>query len=711
MSAQPSHASDQLVSIVRLEHAADGYLHGFGQPFLQARLHFSLPASLDWTNVDAALRAALPEAPPPAASDEPLAGALDRLLYWTPEFQRSAADAVFEAGRILWRAADGAELTVIALPTLDPNIATAALNIVIGLINDGIGAAVAAPDLLAALHMDIQTLGQAWRESAVSPAMMLYLKAAHQRGIPWLRLGTTTAYQIGYGVKARWLDRSLSDATSLLSARFVNNKIVGASMLRQVGLPVPDHLAVSDVEMAVLAAETLGYPVVVKPLDSEGGVGVHVGLKEPEAVRTAYFKARRYSERILVEKFVEGRDYRMSVFQGRLIWAVERVPGSVTGDGHSTVRQLTDQLNADPRRGNNPTAKLKKLTFDEEAIEWLAQHGLDGDTVPAAGQTIRLRGAANIARGGVAVDVFHEVHADNRLLAERAARALGMLDMAGVDLIIPDIGQTWRESGAAICEVNAQPDFFTTIPEHVYGKIIEGLVQGDGRIPIALTIGASAPACTLVARLVAAAGVRVGLATPECVLIDDENVLPLSPDLFTGARLLLGDTTVAAAIVAANDTVPASTGMPFDCCTVVALAGSRLGSSREEFYNLARSLLPMSTGKIVINAEDPDCVALAEQINGGQLIFYAATEHAALRDHRAKGGAAVWIETSTVGANLIIASGLERSVSIQLNAGSQSAQALDCSVDDIALAAAVAGALGCDENQLRKGLAGVRVRA
>ena len=95
-------------------------------------------------------------------------------------------------------------------------------------------------------------------------------------------------------------------------------------------------MAVQGAEMAAMAAARLGYPVVVKPLDQAQGVGVHVRLKDAEAVRRAYAEARTHSDKALVESHVEGRDHRMVIFRGRLIWA----PGAFHGPGGGRRNQL-----------------------------------------------------------------------------------------------------------------------------------------------------------------------------------------------------------------------------------------------------------------------------------------------------------------------------------------------------------------------------------
>ncbi|MFI4976967.1 MAG: acetate--CoA ligase family protein [Caulobacterales bacterium] len=718
MAGETPRAAGEPVAVLAIDHAVGGYLHGLAQPFLQAHLRFALPAAVDWAPVDEALATAIADADPPglALSTAPVAGALQRILHWTAEFQRSATDAVFEAGRILWQIGDGAELTVVALPTIDATIAAPALTAVTGIIGSGVEGKRTPPALLAAVQTEIDQLMETRRRRLNSGGadMNHFLRAAHERRMPWCRVGGSGVFQIGHGARAHWLESTFTDATSVLGARIARNKAAAASVLRQIGLPVPPHLAVRDEEMAVTAAQELGYPVVVKPLDVDGGFGVHVGLKTPEAVRGAYSDARRHSERVLVEKLVEGRDYRLYVFREKLIWAIERVPGGVTGDGERSVRQLLEAVNLEPRRTGREATSMKPMIFDAEAVALLAERGMDADSIPAQGERIRLRGAANINSGGEPFPVLDKVHPDNKMLVERAARAL-RLDLAGVDLLIPDIGQSWRETGAGICEVNGQPTFGTAVSGHLYGEVLDLLIQGDGRIPIAMVVGApdGSKACELLARIVGAAGPRVGLATRDGVWIGRDSVLPGPADTFAGARLLIGDPAVEAAIVAVHDLRSATTGMPFDRCAVVALAGSDLENTGGggSFQTLAQALLPMTLGRVVINAQDFGCMGLAPQAQDRQLILFAAEPGLGpVLEHRAKGGAAVWVEETADGGRVVVAAGAGEPLIIAL-ANSARDDDLRCGPRAVALAVAVAGALGCGESQLRQGLAGLRLQA
>ena len=712
MALETPASGDPPITIRGLEHAPGGHLHGLAQPFLQARLTFALPRSLAWTGVDQALKAADPEATAPSAafSDEPLAGATQRVLHWSAELQRGAGDAVFEAGRVLAHAPDPSELTVVALPTADAAIATAALKAVVGMINAAAGGETAAAGLRLAVQAELDELAELRRRSALSPTTRLFLKAAHERRIPWMRVGDGNIFQLGHGARSRWIRDAFTDQTSNLGSQLAKNKAATASFLRRLGFPMPQHIMVVDEDAAVRAAAELGYPVVVKPVDLDMGQGVAVRLTTPAEVRKAFVEAQKLVRRVLVERFIEGRDFRLTVFQGRLIGAVERVPGGVTGDGRSTVRQLVDILNADPERSGRATATLKKLKFDEEAFEQLAALGLTGESVPDKGQHVRLRGAANLARGGSRIDVMGQVHPDNRLLAERAAEAT-KLDIAGIDLLSLDISRSWRETGARMTEVNCQPDLLTTIPSPVYGEIIEGMIRGDGRIPIGVIVGAPAAsqAARLCARIVEAAGVTVGVAGPEGVSIGGRSIPATSSDTFTGASVLLADEEVGAAIIAVNDPGPMRTGLPFDRCHAMALASSRLAEAPPggpDFASLARPLMPMCGGRLIVNAQDEACLAIAAQTPAVRLVLYAAGDDCeALRQHRSNGGGAAWLEASEGALSVVLS--LE-GAPMRLPLGRPGGGDLH-SAGDVLAAVAMAAALGCREAHLRQALADVQV--
>ena len=435
-----------------------------------------------------------------------------------------------------------------------------------------------------------------------------FIQAALDMGMPFQEL-PAHVLQYGQGKHGHWMQSSFSEKTPLISATVSRNKLAGAILLRRAGIPVPDHKIAPTIERAVRVADTFGYPVVIKPTDLDGGVGVAAGLQNREELVTAFKYAQKYSRNILVEKHFEGKDYRVTVFQNEVLSAVERVPGSVTGDGKHTVRELVEMLNADPLRGEGKHATLKKLMWNNEAIALLKHAGMDGSSVPELGEFVRLRRAANVASGGVPVGALEKMHPDNKLLAVRAARAL-RLDLAGIDILTPDIAKSWLETGAVICEVNGQPNLGHRSEEKdLFTPILNNLVPGNGRIPIAVILGdpSQGKLANNIEKRLLKEGIGTGNHTTEGVRINGEAVLEGEVDPFSAGQILTADKTVEAIVLSINDESVLSTGMPFARFDLLVLAGEHIDvpenaekpDSGAVMQNLLELILPACDGKVV----------------------------------------------------------------------------------------------------------------
>lgn len=313
-----------------------------------------------------------------------------------------------------------------------------------------------------------------------------FLHAADALNIPWRHVANNV-YQFGWGRRARWLDSSFTDITPSISTSLARDKSACSKVLRDAGLPVPLHELVSSADQALKVAQSLGYPVVVKPANLDGGQGVFAGLRTPQAVVRAYSEASKLSRRVLVEQFVVGQDYRLQVYQGEVFWVVHRRPACIVGDGEHSVSELVARVNEHRRQAPraaslDPMAEAgyRSIALDDESLEWLGYQDLTPEAVPALGQLVRLRGAANVGMGGTREGVpLDQVHPDNLTLVVEAAQCL-RLDLAGIDLLVPDINQSWKVTGGGICEVNAQPQ----LSGHLQQLLLPKIVKGQGRIPV-----------------------------------------------------------------------------------------------------------------------------------------------------------------------------------------------------------------------------------
>lgn len=311
------------------------------------------------------------------------------------------------------------------------------------------------------------------------------LEAAYAASLPVIPLPGGT-FQIGWGQASRRFSSSTSDETGTLAMNLSRRKDWTNRLLHMAGLPVPRQFPVRNRDEAVAAANRTGYPTVVKALDLDQGVGIEAGLQDETALCAAYDRVAKASKSIAVESFLPGCDYRLNVLRGKVIGAVHRVPAGVTGDGTSTVQELVARANEDPRRSTRRSSVMKPILLDDEADELLKLAGLSRTSVPDTGTFVQLKRIANVSTGGHTVPVLDVLHPDNRHICEAAATAVG-LDIAGVDLIVPDIARSWRETGGGICEVNGRPQIGLTYP-HVFRQILNEYVPSKGRIPAFLVL-------------------------------------------------------------------------------------------------------------------------------------------------------------------------------------------------------------------------------
>lgn len=317
------------------------------------------------------------------------------------------------------------------------------------------------------------------------------LQAAYALGIPVFRT-LPGMLVLGTGARSRWLQSLVSDVTPKLATQVAQHKVLTASLLHAAGLPGSVHQLVRNRDEALKAASELGYPVVVKPADSDRGAGVAADLREPEEVASAFAAALEVSPNVLVERWVPGNTHRLTVQDGNVVRVVRRTAGGVVGDGVHAVGRLVELFQQTPKQ-QRMAHRLGHplLTLDEEALALLRQQGLSPQSCPAAGQYVRLRRRDNVNTGGTNEELNPDdpaaVHPDNRRLAIEAARLL-RLDFAGIDLITTDIGRSWLDCEALICEVNARPQMGAAHDPGLYQRMLGRLFPAGYRVPAELLV-------------------------------------------------------------------------------------------------------------------------------------------------------------------------------------------------------------------------------
>lgn len=549
-------------------------------------------------------------------------------------------------------------------------------------------------------------------------------REAKRRGIPVLRSAHPNRIRLGFGHRQHDIHASNTDLDSPALAELVSDKAKTIARLSEGGLPVPQQRVVQRADAAVAAAEALGYPVVVKPIRGDGGRGVSVKLTDPDAVAAAFERARELESEVIVETYIEGSDHRMLVIDGVLFAVSQRVPGHVVGDGKSSVEQLIAQANRDPSRGRGHQSALSLLLFDDEARQMLARRGYDGDTVPAAGETVALRRVANLAQGGIAIDMTDRVHPDNRALAEQAAAAL-TLRVAGVDFLTPDITQSYKAVGGAICEVNDSPGLrlhqapSEGTPRDVAGRLVDLMFPPGrpSRIPIAAITGTNGKTTTtrMVAQVLRQAGYTVGLTSTNNAYVGDDLIVEGDVAGAQAARKILKDPRVEAAVLETARGGLIEDGIGYEQCNVGVVLrvqndhiGHRGIMTLDDMARVKRMVVETATDMAVLNADDLRCLGMARHTEAARLCLVTEAEsNPAVDAHVANGGTALRLEAAADGPALVLYDAGERIAVLHAKEIPATLGGLARhNTNNAMFAAAAAYGLGLTVAQIRDGLRG-----
>ncbi len=513
-------------------------------------------------------------------------------------------------------------------------------------------------DLLAALT-ELRDLDEDVR---LGPSTGAIVQAAVARNIPFRRLTDGSLVMFGWGSRQRKIQAAEIDTTGAIAEAIAQDKELTKKLLHAAGVPVPMGRVVLDKDDAWATALEIGLPVVIKPKDGNQGKGVTVNVTTREQLDAGFAAASEFRDDILVERYLPGNDFRLLVIGNKLIAAARRDPPIVVGDGIHTVRELVDQVNLDPRRGNGHATSLTKIRFDDIALASLAKQGYVADSVPPRGQRVILRNNANLSTGGAATDVTDDVHPE---VAERAIAAAHMvgLDICGVDLVCDSVLKPIEEQNGGIVEVNAAPGLRMHLsPSFGKGrKVGEAIISSmfedgdDGRIPVVAVTGTNGKTTTvrLIAHLLTAGGLRTGMTNTDGVYIEGKRIDTGDCSGPRSARNVLLHPDVDAAVFETARGGLLREGLAFDRCQVAVVtnigSGDHLGlnyiTTLEDLAVLKRVIVQnvAKGGVAVLNATDPVVVSMATNCRGTVTFFAADPEHPVMSTHRAQGQRVVYV--------------------------------------------------------------------
>jgi cyanophycin synthetase len=560
-----------------------GFQGRLRQPEQTLRLQLShCPQSIDWLGLDQWLSDRLGLSLQPPAHELPVfaeelgatadvVAVLWRILQVAAELQRVARLPVFEPGQLLNVQADKARpdgwLADVCVPYIDyvPANKTRLVYEAATLMVLGVASAPANFVETEPLYqqLEIKVLQPLRAAMPVGKSTLPLLACAHERRIPWRHLGAGV-FQLGWGAQSMRMQNSKVGSDSALGVAVAQNKWVAAEWMRHAGLPAPHNRLATNEQEALAAQAALGWPLVVKPADRDRGEGVVVNITSQAQLLNAFRHALTLSSQILIERQADGVCHRVLVVRGQVIYAVKRLPIAVCGDGQQTVAQLVH--NANQQQQALPSwARAPLYPSDELTKACLQQVGLNLSSVLAAGAWASLRPIESTEWGGLDEDYSSRLHPDNAALACRAACLFG-LDVAGIDIISPDITQPWHANAAILNEVNSSPVLGQSeSSRRTLPQVLKSLLPEQGRIRIEVFVGAEQALEMARAQQQAwqAQGIAGYLTSHNLTLTPSGAKLHLTQDsLFARCLALLADTQVEAIVLLVQTDELLQTGLP-----------------------------------------------------------------------------------------------------------------------------------------------------
>lgn len=472
---------------------------------------------------------------------------------------------------------------------------------------------------------DIQHMRELRERERLGPSTGSIVEEAESRGIPWIRLNKYSLCQLGYGANQKRIQATVTSETSSIGVELACDKEDTKYLLEQAEVEVPRGDIIRRERSLEEACRYVGYPLVIKPIDGNHGRGITVNINNYDEALQAFRQAKESSRSgaIIVEKFITGDDYRLLVINNKLVAGAIRTPAHVVGDGKSTVQELIDEVNRDPRRGYGHENVLTQITVNDLTKTIIKDAGYTLDSVLKEDERLILKDTANLSTGGTAEDITDIIHPANVSMAERISKIID-LDICGIDIMTTDITKPLSETGGAVLEVNAGPGFrmhlapTTGLPRNVAAPVIDKLfpTQGDtGRIPIIAITGTNGKTTTsrLIAHIAKMKGYRVGYTTSDGVYI--QNRLLMTGDC-TGpasAEFVLKDPTVNFAVLECARGGLLRAGLGFKKCDVgivTNVAADHLGlKGIHTIEQLAKvkGVIPetvLPDGYAILNADD-----------------------------------------------------------------------------------------------------------
>ncbi|MES2891904.1 MAG: cyanophycin synthetase [Bacteroidota bacterium] len=513
---------------------------------------------------------------------------------------------------------------------------------------------------------DILKLREIREDTRLGPSTGCIVDEAAKRNIPFIRLNRHSLVQLGYGINQKRIRATIASTTSNIAVDIACDKEETKNLLGAAEIPVPKGIIIRSEEGLREAVSSVGYPMVLKPVDGNHGKGATTNITTWEQAVKALEAAQVYGRSIICERFITGFDFRVLVIDNKFICAALRTPAAVTGDGEHNIQWLVDETNKDPRRGFGHEKVLTSIKLDDFSNKMLEELGYTLESIPPKGELVLLKPTANLSTGGTSADVTDEVHPANIFMCERISKIIG-LDICGIDIMAPDLRLPINENGGAVLEVNAAPGFrmhiepAVGIARNVAEPVIDMLFPkgSAGRIPIIAITGTNGKTTTtrLTAHIAKSAGYKVGYTTSDGVYIQNQLMMKGDCTGPVSSTFVLRDPTVDFAVLECARGGILKSGLAFQNCDIAIVTNISTdhiglgGIDTVEQMAKVKAVVAESVfdhGYAILNADD-DLVYKMKNSLDCNIGLFSMDEHSPrIREHCKKGGLASVYENGYV---------------------------------------------------------------
>lgn len=503
-----------------------------------------------------------------------------------------------------------------------------------------------------------------YNEEVMGPSTMAIVNAAKSKEIPVMSMWDSGFYMLGYGKHSKVIESTVVENTKCTYVDLACDKIMTKKILQNQCVPVADGGIVNTLLEALIQAEAITYPVVLKPRYGNHGSGVKVNIRNQKELTDAFGEIRKNYNEIIIEKYYTGKDFRICMIDGKMVAASLRLPPSVKGDGRKTLKELIVLLNEDPKRGEEHEKPLTKIKINDSLINTILRQGFKLHSIVPEGKIVYLRENANLSTGGIAVDCTDKVCRENIEIFERVAASLS-LNICGIDVCHEDLAVPLQNKGI-IMEVNAGPG----IRMHHYpyegssrpvGEAIVNMMfkNSPKSIPVVAVTGTNGKTTTtrIIGHTLSCMGYNVGMTTTSGIYLNDKCIHKGDDTGYESAKTVLMNKDVEVAVLETARGGIIRNGLCYDLADVgivTNISEDHLGldgvNTIEDLANVKSLVLEAvkKDGYSVINGDDPISLEILSRVKGNPIIFSKDKDNPYLRDNIKQGGYGIYINDKSI---------------------------------------------------------------